>query len=88
MRNHLHELRSLPGGVAGLAAVIAQLHAANVTVYLPWNYWGNTTGRRADDDFVELLAEVNADGFNADTGRSRVCRLNRLRARTTSTGEQ
>ena len=56
-----------------MKAVISQLHAANVSVLFPWNQWasGNLSfGSRAepDFDFVQLLAEVAADGFNTDSG--------------------
>ena len=43
-RNQIDQLRVMPGGVAGLREVVAEFHAANVTVLFPWNHWGNTTG--------------------------------------------
>ena len=68
-RNQIDELRSLPGGIAGLTEVIRQFHAAGVMVLFPWNHWGNSTGHiEPDADFVELLAQMGADGFNTDSG--------------------
>ena len=68
-RNQMDELRFMPGGVAGLRRVVAEFHAANVTVLFPWNYWANTTGHSEPDlDFVRLLGELDADGFNTDAG--------------------
>jgi iron(II)-dependent oxidoreductase len=72
-KNQIDLIRVAPGGVAGVKAMIAQLHAANVSVLFPWNQWasGNLSfGPRAepDFDFVQLLAEVAADGFNTDSG--------------------
>ena len=67
-RNQMDELRFMPGGVAGLRRVVAEFHAANVTVLFPWNYWGNTGHSEPDLDFVRLLGELDADGFNTDAG--------------------
>ena len=68
-RNQMDELRAVPGGIAALTGVIRQFHASGVTVLFPWNHWGNSTGHiEPDADFVELLAELGADGFNTDSG--------------------
>ena len=68
-RNQIDELRSMPGGIPGLTAVVRQFHQAGVTVLFPWNHWGNSTGHiEPDADFVELLAILGADGFNTDSG--------------------
>ena len=72
-KNQIDLIRVTPGGVAGVKAVIAEFHAANVSVLFPWNQWASgelSYGPRAepDSDFVKLLADLNADGFNTDSG--------------------
>eukprot|EP00729_Bicosta_minor_P014599 gene14599-32424_t len=68
-KNQIDLLRVLPGGLVGLKAVVSEFHSLGVTVLFPWNHWGNTTGRiEPDADFVDLIAEVGADGFNEDSG--------------------
>ena len=76
-RNQIDLLRVAPGGVAGLKDLVAQFHAANVSVLFPWNQWGanysNSAREEPDNNFLALLSEVGADGFNADSaGRGAV----------------
>jgi len=70
-RNQIDLIRVAPGGVAGVKATIAQFHARNVSVLFPWNNWASAAHNATtepDFDFVALLAEVGADGFNTDSG--------------------
>ncbi|TYZ57790.1 hypothetical protein PybrP1_003249 [[Pythium] brassicae (nom. inval.)] len=78
-RNQWDLLRALPGGIEGLARLVAQFHARNVRVLLPYNPWDTATrdepGRErsvrmysADAaTLTQLLAATGADGFNGDT---------------------
>ena len=70
-RNQIDLLRVAPGGVAGLTKMVAEFHAANVSVLFPWNQWGAnyTNGPREepDNNFLKLLSAAGADGFNADS---------------------
>ena len=61
---------SMPGGLAPLAAAIAELEAAGVRVLLPYNPWDTSTNRSDVDDaraLGRLRAQLRADGFNGDT---------------------
>ena len=63
-------LESLPGGVAGVAALVSAFKRAGVRVLLPYNPWDTATRREGTTDAVAMAALVNAvhaDGFNGDT---------------------
>ena len=71
-------MESLPGGVAGIKAVVAQLHARGVKVLWPYNPWDqgtrggfplNKTAASAADStsLASLLSATDSDGFFGDT---------------------
>ena len=69
-RSQFDMLRSLPGGVAGVRGLVDAFHAEGVKVLLPYNPWDTGTARpdNVDDvELVELIQQVDADGFNGDT---------------------
>jgi formylglycine-generating enzyme required for sulfatase activity len=69
-RNQFDLLLSMPGGVAGLRAMIAQFHAAGVRVLFPYNPWDQGTRPEPQPDsqtIATLWASIDADGFNGDT---------------------
>ena len=72
-RNTWDLIRTLPGGVEGLAKVVDQLHERGVKVLWPYHPWDHSTRDQEKNnvtDFVsmaEVLRDTHADGFNADT---------------------
>ena len=69
-RSQYDYVRLLPGGVEAVRAVVAELRAANVTTLLPYNPWDTGTrdeGASPEKALAALVADVRADGFNADT---------------------
>lgn len=69
-RNQLDMIRSLPGGVPGVKAMIADFHRRGVKVLFPMMMWDQGTrdpGKPWPQAFAELLAEIGADGINGDT---------------------
>ena len=69
-RSQFDMLRSLPGGVPGVKALVDAFHAEGVQVILPYNPWDTGTNRSGHTDVVELIdliQSVDADGFNGDT---------------------
>eukprot|EP00935_MAST-01C_sp_MAST-1C-sp1_P000572 g572.t1 len=71
-RNQMDLLRVVPGGVEQLQNVSAQFNARGVKTLFPWNPWdrnSSSAGREeADTNFVELLLQAGASGFNLDSG--------------------
>lgn len=78
-RNQWDLLRTLPGGLDGLQRLVAQFHARNVRVLLPYNPWDTATRDESGQEatvrmytadvatLTQLIAETGADGFNGDT---------------------
>ena len=69
-RNQFDLTRDLPGGVAGLRALIDEFHRHHVRVFFPMMPWD--TGTREEglpfwDAVARLMSEVGADGVNGDT---------------------
>ena len=69
-RNQHDLIRSMPGGVAGVKAMIADFHRRGVRVLFPMMMWDQGT-RQPDhswpEEIASLMAEVGADGINGDT---------------------
>lgn len=71
-RNQFDMLRDLPGGVAGVRAMVEQFHRHGVKVFFPILAWD--TGTRPEKDGAspaqtvsQLMKEIGADGLNFDT---------------------
>jgi len=69
-RNQFELVRDLPGGIAGVKAMVEEFHRRGVRVLFPYNPWDR--GTRPDpvpdwEALARLMAEVDADGVNADT---------------------
>ena len=63
-------LRSLPGGIRALQAVVQDFHRRGVRVLFPVMMWDHGTrppGANDWDTTAKLLAEIGADGVNGDT---------------------
>ncbi len=69
-RNQHDLIRSMPGGVAGVKAMIADFHRRGVRVLFPMMMWDQGT-RQPDhswpEEIASLMAEIGADGINGDT---------------------
>lgn len=64
---------NLPGGLPSITKMVADFHKRGVKVLFPYNPWDQGTQSNGKPDYVtlpELLAEVQADGFNGDTMHS------------------
>src|SRR5450631_2558814 len=69
-RNQHDLIRSMPGGVAGVKAMIADFHRRGVRVLFPMMLWDQGTrdfGTPEPQALAEELAAVGADGINGDT---------------------
>lgn len=69
-RNQLDMIRSMPGGVSGVKAMIADFHRRGVRVFFPMMMWDQGTrdpGAPWPEAIAALLADVDADGVNGDT---------------------
>lgn len=76
-RNQFDYFRAMPGGLAGVANVTAELKRAGVRVLWPYNPWDTGTRREAiwrrhgDNSDARTLAalikQTGGDGFNGDT---------------------
>ena len=70
-RNQYDFFRTMPGGLAGVKAVTAELKAAGVRVLWPYNPWDTGTRRETPDSdpqsLARLLKATGGDGFNGDT---------------------
>ena len=69
-RNQFELVRDLPGGIAGVKAMVEGFHRRGVRVLFPYNPWDR--GTRPDpvpdwEALAGLMADVGADGVNADT---------------------
>lgn len=69
-RNQLDLIRDMPGGIEGVRAMVETFHRNDVRVLFAYNPWDRGTRAEPAPDWValaRLMAEVNADGVNADT---------------------
>ncbi len=69
-RNQFDFWRGMPGGMEGLADMIARLHACGSRVLLAYNPWDVATRREGRDDatcLADLVTELVADGLYLDT---------------------
>ncbi|HXS06018.1 MAG TPA: SUMF1/EgtB/PvdO family nonheme iron enzyme [Rhizomicrobium sp.] len=69
-RNQQDMVRSMPGGVEGVKAMVADFHRRGVRVMFPMMMWDQGTrdpGKSWPDAEAELMKELNADGINGDT---------------------
>jgi gamma-glutamyl hercynylcysteine S-oxide synthase len=69
-RNQHDMIRCMPGGVAGVRAMIAEFHKRGVRVLFPMMMWDQGT-RKSDKNWpqaiADLMKEIGADGINGDT---------------------
>ncbi len=69
-RNQLDMIRAMPGGVAGVSAMIAEFHRHGVRVLFPMAMWDQGTrdpGQAWPAAIAQLMKEIGADGVNGDT---------------------
>jgi formylglycine-generating enzyme required for sulfatase activity len=69
-RNQLDLIRDMPGGLEGVRAMIETFHRHGVRVLFAYNPWDRGTRAEPAPDWealAKLMAQVNADGVNADT---------------------
>ena len=71
-RSQFAMAESLPGGLVGLKALVAEFHGRGVRVMLPYNPWDTGTAKEPGYSgdaaaLTALIEEVGADGFNGDT---------------------
>src|ERR1035437_8073359 len=69
-RNQFDMLRDMPGGLAGLKQMVAELHSHGVRVLfpnMPWDVGTRPEQRSLPETIAGLLAEIGADGVNGDT---------------------
>lgn len=69
-RNQFQMVRDLPGGIAGVKSMVEEFHRSGVRVLFPYNPWDRGTSPEPVPDWealARLMAEVGADGVNADT---------------------
>ncbi len=69
-RNQHDLIRSMPGGVAGVKAMVADFHRRGVRVLFPMMMWDQGTRRPEHswpDEIASLMAEIGGDGINGDT---------------------
>jgi iron(II)-dependent oxidoreductase len=69
-RNQIDMLRSMPGGVEGVKAMVADFHRQGVRVLFPFMMWdqgARDPGAPWPQALAKLMAEVGADGMNGDT---------------------
>lgn len=69
-RNQYDLLRDMPGGVAGVAQMIADFHRRGVRVLFPVMLWDQGTRDEGVPNWVataRLMSDIGADGVNGDT---------------------
>jgi formylglycine-generating enzyme required for sulfatase activity len=69
-RNQLDLLRSMPGGLAGVRAMVAAFHRRGVRVLFPmmlWDQGTNPVGDLTPENLAAVMKQVGADGVNGDT---------------------
>jgi gamma-glutamyl hercynylcysteine S-oxide synthase len=69
-RNQRDLLRDMPGGIAGLRAMVDEFHRRGVRVLFPIMPWDQGTREEREPYWkimAGLMAEIGADGLNGDT---------------------
>jgi len=69
-RNQFDLVRDMPGGIAGVREMVEEFHRHGVRVLFAYNPWDRGTRPEARPDWealARLMAQVGADGVNADT---------------------
>jgi len=69
-RSQFDVYQDLPGGLAGVADLVRQAHAAGVKVFTNYNPWDTGTRRTGKDDedlLADLVKETGVDGLFLDT---------------------
>src|SRR5579871_4246179 len=69
-RNQHDMIRAMPGGIAGVKQMVADLHRRGVRVLFPMMMWDQGTrdnGLPWPDAIAQLMSEIGADGINGDT---------------------
>jgi iron(II)-dependent oxidoreductase len=69
-QNQFQMLRSLPGGLPALRAMIARAHQRGVKVYFAFNPWDTTTRQESispEDSLAEIIRATDGDGVFLDT---------------------
>ncbi|WP_374571561.1 formylglycine-generating enzyme family protein [Phenylobacterium sp.] len=69
-RNQIDMIHALPGGVAGVKAMIADFHRRGVRVLFPmmmWDQGAHDPGAPWPQALTRLMIEIGADGMNGDT---------------------
>lgn len=68
-RNQHDMVRSMPGGVAGVAQMVADFHRRGVRVLFPMMMWDQGTRDPGSwpQAIAEFMKQLNADGINGDT---------------------
>lgn len=62
--------KNLPGGIAGLKQLCKELHQMGKKLMIAYNPWDNiarNTGKTDEDELLELLQAIGADGVFLDT---------------------
>ena len=62
--------RNMPGGVTGLRKLTSQLHQMGkklMIAYNPWDTIARTQGKTDEDELLDMLKELGADGVYLDT---------------------
>ena len=69
-RNQLEMVKSMPGGVEGLRAMVADFHRRGVRVLFPMMMWDQGTHEPPvnwPQSIADLMKQIGADGINGDT---------------------
>jgi formylglycine-generating enzyme required for sulfatase activity len=69
-RNQIDMLASMPGGIAGVKALVDDFHRRGVKVLFPFMMWDLGTrdpGAPWPEALTKLMAQIGADGMNGDT---------------------
>jgi len=69
-RNQIDMLRSMPGGIEGVKAMVADFHRRGVKVLFPFMMWDQGTrdpGEPWPQALAAEMAAIGADGMNGDT---------------------
>ena len=66
-RTQLDFLASMPGGLPGVKKAVQAFHKRGVSVLVPFTPWDTNSGASTPRDLGEIIAKIDADGFNGDT---------------------
>jgi gamma-glutamyl hercynylcysteine S-oxide synthase len=69
-RNQFDMIASMPGGLRGVAQMVADFHRRGVRVLFPMTLWDEGTrdpGKSMPQAVAELMSTLGADGVNGDT---------------------